>query len=143
MKLIAKKPCSFGGKQFFVGDEIPTELVSDPTAQEKRKVISIIPFDSEIVSGMVPIDDCAPAVVEGLPVSIRSKSGDIKLSLTADCLQAFVDVLMANNTSAVEIVNGITNEDLLILIHATDSRKTVREAAEGRAKALNPEAGEQ
>ena len=29
MRLIAKKPCSFGGQQFYIGDEVPENLVAD------------------------------------------------------------------------------------------------------------------
>ena len=39
MKLIAKKPCSFGGKRFYIGDEIPAALVLDPVRQEKLGVL--------------------------------------------------------------------------------------------------------
>lgn len=39
MALVAKKPCSFGGKDFFIGDEIPNELVNDPAYQEKLGVL--------------------------------------------------------------------------------------------------------
>lgn len=41
MKLIAKKPCSFGGKRFFIGDEIPADLVIDPIRQASYGTISI------------------------------------------------------------------------------------------------------
>ena len=41
MKLIAKKPCSFGGQKFYIGDEIPTNLVADVRMQEKMGVITI------------------------------------------------------------------------------------------------------
>ena len=41
MRLIANKPCSFGGRQFYIGDEIPAELVADARAQEKMGVIAI------------------------------------------------------------------------------------------------------
>ena len=35
MALIAKKPCSFGGKAFFIGEEVPDELVMDAEYQEQ------------------------------------------------------------------------------------------------------------
>ena len=40
MRLIAKKPCSYGGKKFFIGDEIPAELVVNIEREEKLGVIS-------------------------------------------------------------------------------------------------------
>lgn len=42
MRLIANKPCSYGGQQFYIGDEIPAELVADAKAQEKLGVITIV-----------------------------------------------------------------------------------------------------
>ena len=41
MKLIAKKPCSFGGKKFFIGDEVPAELVLYPKQQEQFGVLEL------------------------------------------------------------------------------------------------------
>jgi len=41
MGLIAKRPCSYGGKKFFIGDEIPADLVADVAREEKLGVISI------------------------------------------------------------------------------------------------------
>ena len=53
MRLIANKPCSFGGRQFYIGDEIPAELVADARAQEKMGVIAIA-NDAEGVPGGEP-----------------------------------------------------------------------------------------
>ena len=46
MKLIARKACSFGGKKFYIDDEIPAELVLDPRTQEKRDVLTIVHDDA-------------------------------------------------------------------------------------------------
>ena len=42
MRLIANKPCSFGGKKFYIGNEIPENLVADARLQEKMGVITIV-----------------------------------------------------------------------------------------------------
>ena len=42
MKLIARKPCSFGGKKYFIGDEIPSEEVIHPKTQERLGVLAIL-----------------------------------------------------------------------------------------------------
>ena len=34
MRLIAQKPCSFGGNKFFIGEEVPAELVTNPKMAE-------------------------------------------------------------------------------------------------------------
>ena len=50
MRLIAKKPCSFGGQQFYIGDEVPENLVADVKLQEKYGVITIV-YEGIGVSG--------------------------------------------------------------------------------------------
>lgn len=47
MKLFAKRPCSFNGKQFFIGNEVPLEFVLDPKAQERMGVLVVVEGDSE------------------------------------------------------------------------------------------------
>ena len=42
MKLYAKKPCSFNGKRFFIGDEIPENFVLDPKAQMSMGIIEVV-----------------------------------------------------------------------------------------------------
>ena len=51
MKLFAKKPCSFNGKKFFIGDEIPADHILDPKAQEKRGVIEVVEGDDSESNG--------------------------------------------------------------------------------------------
>ncbi len=50
MRLIANKPCSFGGRKFYIGDEIPENLVADARLQEKMGIITIV-NDGTGVSG--------------------------------------------------------------------------------------------
>lgn len=45
MKLIAKKPCSFGGKQFFIGDEVAAELVLNPVQQAAWGTLELVEED--------------------------------------------------------------------------------------------------
>lgn len=41
MKLIAKKPCSFGGKKFFIGNEIPVDMVLNPAQQAAWGILTM------------------------------------------------------------------------------------------------------
>lgn len=129
MKLIARQPCSFGGKKFYIGDEVPAELVLDAKAQEKKNVLAIC----EETRLEVP----APAIT----VNVHAEEGDMPLELTGEGLQAIFDVLNGTADEAADIIEDMTDGDALILLHVTDKRKSVKEAAEARAKALN--AGEQ
>ena len=42
MRLIARRPCSFGGKKYFIGDEVPAEDVINPTVQEDQGTLAIV-----------------------------------------------------------------------------------------------------
>ena len=143
MKLIARKPCSFGGEKFYIGDEIPTEHVLEPKAQEKMGVLAIVADDA----GATP--PAAPVVVHNnvdtMTVVIHAEEGDLPLELTTEGLQAFVDVITSKPAEAETTIKEMTDGDALILIHIADSRKTVKAAAEERAKSLNSEesAGDQ
>lgn len=134
MKLIAKMPCSFGGKRFYIGDEIPAELVQEPVTQEKYGVLTIIN------------DAAAPAEHGGeaamVHLVIPGKDGDVALDLTPESIQSVMDVLTANADDAVELVKQITSDDILFLVNAADSRKTVQAAAKARAQALAEAAAE-
>ena len=42
MKLIAKKPCSFGGRDFYINDEISPGLVADAALQERMGMLAVV-----------------------------------------------------------------------------------------------------
>lgn len=145
MKLIAKKPCGFGGKRFYIGDEIPAEYVLDARAQEKMGTLVIVSDDAVAPSKADAVEVQNPTPVDTMTVLIRADEGDLPLDLTQEGLQAVVDVLTDKASAAEKIIDRMTDGDALILLHLTDTRKTVKELAEARAKALNSgeSAGEQ
>ena len=139
MKLIAQKPCSFGGKKFYIGDEIPAEYVVDPKAQAKMGVLAIVADDAVFSPAETEEESVKPETVE---VVVHVEEGDMPLNLTTEGLQAFVDVITGKATDAEAIIEGMTDCDALILLHVSDNRKSVKAAAEARAKALSAEESE-
>lgn len=137
MKLIAKKLCRFGGKQFYIGEEIPTELVLNPQAQEKMGVLVIVDGDAEGCSQPVVISDPT------LTICVNIDGSDMELEPTDRGLQDIFNVLIGQPSAAKDIINKMTDEDALILLHLSDSRKAVKAAAEERAKSLRESAGEE
>lgn len=124
MKLIAKRPCSFGGKKFYIGDVIPAALVLDPKAHEQYGTITIV-------------EEEAAAPVASLPVVVHANEGDLPLTLTAESLQAVVDVMTATADDAAALIKQMEDRDALALLYFADSRKTVKQAAEARARAVD------
>lgn len=128
MKLIARQPCSFGGKQFFIGNEIPAEYVLNPQAQENLGILAIVQDAPAPV-----IEVAAPKN----PIAIRCEKGDILVEPTDEGMQAVFDALTSNVEDAKAIVEQMTDGDALMLLNNTDSRKSIKDATSARAKELN------
>jgi len=184
MELIAKKPCSFGGKKFFIGEKIPEGLVTDPAAQEKLGVIAVsnvkgtgeagpeeAVYTQEQVDGMIieaveeavnhavmemnrrqeEIQKAAAELLETEPgayngtvqISVKCESDGENEQIMAvpatpeEIRQAF-SVMQLNAEEGAKAVSGIESENVLILLHAADSRKTIKDAAKKRADNLFP-----
>lgn len=135
MSYIALKPCSFAGHTFKIGDTVPGELIHPGAAKNLIKMEKIVPADG--VGASMPISNGLIAV------TARAEDGDMPLQLTDIGLQQIFDALTTNVEGAEKIVETMTDEDALILLHMCDNRKGVKTAAEERAKALNAEPEEE
>ena len=109
MRLIAKQPCGFGGRKFFIGETIPTELVADPKAQEKMGVINIVNDNS------VEVPD--------------EKSG---VSYTQVQIEQLAEIIQSNTGNACAQIAVMNDVKVLTLIVLTEKRKAVNEAAKNR-----------
>lgn len=140
MKLIAQKPCSFGGKNFFIGDEIPAELVVAPKAQEKMGVLAVI---SDEVKPFVGLHEMVTQVVDvKFEIVIHAQEGDLSVHVTNEELSVFTDILQIGTSKAdekqkiSEIIQNIESEDILILLDALDGRKYIKDVVLARAKII-------
>ena len=133
MKLIAKKPCSFGGERFYIGDEIPVELVQNPATQEKYGILAIMEGDA-----VTPAPTVNATVVSDpvLTITVSVNGEQMDLEPTDDGLQDIFNVLIADPDSAIATVNKMTDNDALILLHLSERRTTVKKAAKARAEKL-------
>ena len=146
MRLIAKKPCSFEGQKFYIGDEIPAELVANPKAQERMGVIAI-------AGGTIPPDELQNMVAKvgevKFEILIHAEEGDLPLQVTNEELSVFTDILQIpvakteDKQKVSEMIQNIESEDLLIMLDALDGRKFIKEEAQARAQALNQTPDEQ
>ncbi len=179
MRLIAKKPCSFGGRQFYIGDEIPENLVADGKRQEEYGVITIVK-DSEGVSGgqsdslftqeqvekmlaeaieeavdntvrdmkkeqeelltyVAELKETEPGAYEGaIPISVKGESDEQQTTVfaTPEEIQQVFSIMQMTATDGAEVIAGVKSENILILLHGADSRKTVKNAAKEQADKL-------
>lgn len=167
MRLIAKKPCSYGGKKFFIGDEIPAELVVNIEREEKLGVISAandeagVPGQSGALYSQEQVDEMIAdavanadkgftqeqvdemiqsAVAElepfdydnaGFTVTVKGEGDNVTaVSCSAEDVQSVVDVLQMNAEDGAKAVASVKSDSVLILLHALDTRATVKKAAQ-------------
>lgn len=142
MKLIAKKPCSFGGKAFFINDEIPASAVMNPKQQEDLGVLTIV-SDGEAATGILETD--FPETDIAIPV-FKSYDGDtaqvMGVSLNIGEVQEVFSIMQMNVEEATKAIESTTSENMLIVIHACDSRSGVKKAAQKRADNLSSTNGD-
>lgn len=167
MRLIAKKPCSYGGKKFFIGDEIPAELVVNIEREEKLGVISAandeagVPEQSGALYSQEQVDEMiADAVANadkgftqeqvdemikssvaelepfdsdnaGFTVTVKGEGDNVtSVSCSAEDIQSVVDVLQMNADDGAKAVTSVQSDSVLILLHALETRATVKKAAQ-------------
>ena len=187
MKLIAKKRCSYGGRKFFAGDEIPADIVLNVEREEKLGVISIandeagVPeqsgalysqeqvdkmmadavanaskgFTQEQVDEMMAdavanaskgftqeqVDEMIQSAVAELKpfdsdnavftVTVKGEGDNVTaVSCSAEDIQSVVDVLQMNADDGAKAVANVQSDSVLILLHALDTRATVKKAAQ-------------
>lgn len=139
MKLIAQKPCSFGGRKFFVGNEIPVEMVTNPKKQERMGVIAISEGKSESLrTGYAIMPDSIrsfPGDLGHMQVSIpiETESGPQALSLNPESITEALRIMQMDVKDAEKVIDTVEDENVLIILHACDSRKGIKSASEKKA----------
>lgn len=132
MNLIAKKPCSFGGRIFYIGDEIPSEFVVNPKAQEKIGVIAIAASGGALNES--PIAASFGQVEFTIP--INHKNGKMQLSCNEEQIAKVAEIMQMPAGDAKEAIRKVKDEKILIVLNACDSRKAVKDATEAAADHL-------
>lgn len=134
MAYLALKPCRFAGQSFKIGESVPAAVLQ-PGASKSLVKMGILAEDSDVKASA----PAKPAIKHDskMKVVVHEKKGDMDLDLTQEGLQAIFDVLTSSVSAAEPIIDAMTDEDALILLHVSDSRKSIKELAETKAKALS------
>lgn len=186
MRLIANKPCSFGGKKFYIGNEIPENLVADARLQEKMGVITIVNDNMGVSGGQSgtlftqeQVDKMLAEAIEEavnntitemeqkqkeLQEVLQQSAAELKevdseilmetvmIDIVIDSdkeheqhmtvlakseeIQQVFSIMQLNVDEGAKAIADVKSENVLILLHAADSRKTVKNAAKEQADKL-------
>lgn len=109
MRYIARKPCSFGGKKYLIGEDVPADVVLDGKRQVALGTLAVVQ------------DDKTAAILISL--------GEEQVSLASEELQRIFDILQAKSEDAVALLQEETRENVCGVIAVCDSRRAVKTAA--------------
>ena len=133
MAFTALKPCSFAGQRYKIGETIPDELIHPENVNNLVKMGKIAVTGDDAWSSK---PEQQARTSDFVSVDIKTESGVITLEVSQNGLQSVMDALTSKATDAEKIISELTESDALILLHAADSRKTIKEAAEKRASEI-------
>ena len=131
---IALKTCKFAGQNFLAGESIPEELVDVRAVRrlKKQRILMVVDEQKEEQKDVVVV----PAMKQLFAVPILTKESSFSVDLEAEELKTLFVVLQSNADKAGHLIAEQVNKDLLLCVHALDSRKSVKEAAKDKATAL-------
>lgn len=109
MRYIARKPCSFGGKKYLIGEDVPADVVLDGKRQVALGTLAVVQ------------DDKTSAILISL--------GEEQVSLAPEELQRIFDILQAKSEDAVALLQEEARENVCGVIAVCDSRRAVKTAA--------------
>lgn len=109
MRYIARRPCSFGGKKYLIGEDVPADVVLDGKRQVALETLAAVQ------------DDKTSAILISL--------GEEQVSLAPEELQRIFDILQAKSEDAVALLQEETRENVCGVIAVCDSRRAVKTAA--------------
>lgn len=138
MSYICRKTLTISGVLYNPGDIIEDGVIL-PDRIRSLKTIGMI---SEM-GDYSDIPAAKPSVVSAsentntIDISVKVEKGNIELPMTAEEIKKVFSVLQMNNTDSVNSIKEIESENVLILIHAIDGRKSVQNAAKERAGIIN------
>lgn len=132
---ICTKAINLGGTEYVPGDVIPAEAVlpSRVRALTNQKYIAPTGGYAPETAHQERQEQQGPVTI---PIPIGSGDDSSVLEVDGATVAQAAIILQLTAEGAVEAIAGVANEDALLLVHAMDSRKTVKAAAEKQAVAL-------
>nr|DAU24236.1 MAG TPA: hypothetical protein [Caudoviricetes sp.] len=138
MSYICRKTLTISGVLYNPGDIIEEGVIL-PDRIRSLKTIGMISEmgDYSDIPATKPSVVSVSEYTNTIDISVKVEKGNIELPMTAEEIKKVFSVLQMNNTDSVNSIKEIESENVLILIHATDGRKSVQNAAKERAGIIN------
>ena len=129
MSYICIKQCTLNGVAYNAGDPIPSGAILPSRVKRliTQGVIARSTNETVAIS-----DETSPLEMQTGQVKfniyVKTEDGPVMLELSSEDIQKTVDIMQLNADQAVKEIKENKNENILSLISAIDSRKTVIKA---------------
>lgn len=136
MSYVCTKALRISGVDYAPGDAIPDGAIRP----ERVRALKTSGFIGELTEEVAPPADKKPeekVVIEQVTVPVKAEDGrEMEVSLVLSGVVKVFEVMQMPEEDAVKEIAGIEDENILITIHATESREAVKAAAKSRAVEL-------
>lgn len=140
MQYLCRKQISIGGRTYTPGEVIPDGVVLDERADRLKMCKYIAEIKDEVPAELVPSASVEFTEPENTVVFIEvgepESEEKVSIPATPEEIQQVFAILQMNAEDGVKAISDVKDENVLILIHASDSRTTVKKAAEKQAGTL-------
>ena len=133
MAYICVRPMTLMGNQYWPGDVIAPEHIVPGREKAMKANGRITEVDSPDTAAPTPTTGI---VIIAVPV-IGADGEDITLQMTGEDVANAIRILQLNAEKATRAIKAVEVEDVLILIHALETRASVKKAAETQADKLS------
>lgn len=111
------------------------QQITDLQSELQRATAERDEFQEKLAAGIPPADD--PPLIT---IPITKDDGVLEVTATIESVVEAICNLQLTAEESVKVIETMTDEMSLILIHALDGRKTVKAAAKARAAILESQA---
>lgn len=140
MQYLCRKQLNIGGRIYTPGQIIPDGVVLEERADRLRMCKYIAEIGEGGPAELVPSASLEFTESEELVVSIDVEemvNGEkVAILATPEEIQKVFAIMQMNAEDGVKAIGDVEDENVLILIHASDSRTTIKKAAEKQAGTL-------
>lgn len=133
MAYVCLKACVLGGVQYGQGDSIPAEAVLPARACALQRMGYLTEASESPHTGLEEMKG-----IPETPIIVPVIYGDDAVDVPAmpEDIRTVFSILQKNADDAVKSIEAVEREEVLVLLRTADGRKTVKAAADARAKAL-------
>ena len=139
MQYLCEKQIPFGGKTYHPGEIIPDGVVLPERSLKLQRSGHISKIEAEPAAELRATE---PGAFEGtVQISVRGESEGENEQITAipatpEEIQQVFSIMQLNAEDGAKAIAEVKDENVLILLHAADSRKTIKDAAKKQADNL-------